>query len=115
MSIGNNIKFLIFPPLHHIFGFISLLFYSSIGVTNVMCKQTLSSFINTTKSAKIDWTGDVPLVWEFLINFIKGKYKVVNTSTVRKTIGNDLNLCFSAETSVSSAVIKLFNDSKNIL
>lgn len=114
MSIGNNIKFLIFPPLHHIFGFISLLFYSSIGVTNVMCKQTLSSFISTIKSAKVDWTGAVPLVWESLINFIKGKYKVVNTSTIRKTIGNNLNFCFSAGASVSSAVIKLFNDSKII-
>lgn len=114
MSIGNNIKFLIFPPLHHIFGFISLLFYSSIGVTNVMCKQTLSSFISTIKSAKVDWTGAVPLVWESLINFIKGKYKAVNTSTIRKTIGNNLNFCFSAGASVSSAVIKLFNDSKII-
>ncbi len=114
MSIGNNIKFLIFPPLHHIFGFISLLFYSSIGVTNVMCKQTLSSFISTIKSAKVDWTGAVPLVWESLINFIKGKYKVVNTSTIRKTIGNNLNFCFSAGASVSSSVIKLFNDSKII-
>lgn len=112
MSIGNNTKFLIFPPLHHIFGFISLLFYSSIGVTNVMCKQTLSSFISTIKSAKVDWTGAVPLVWESLINFIKGKYKAVNTSTIRKTIGNNLNFCFSAGASVSSAVIKLFNDSK---
>ena len=111
MYIGNSVKFLIFPPLHHVFGFVALLSYSIIGVTNVMCKQTLSSFMGTLKLAKVDWSAAVPLIWESLLNFIIGKYKVVNTSTIKKVVGSSLNLCFSAGANMSPSIIKIFSDS----
>lgn len=110
--VENSTKLLIFLPLHHVFGLMSLLFYSSIGVTNVMCKQTLSSFMSTMKFAQINWVAAVPLVWESMIKFIKGKYHIVNEINIRKVLGDNLSFCFSGGASVSPHTLKLFNDSK---
>lgn len=64
----NHNNFLVFPPLHHIFGIIMLLTYSFIGVTNVMCENyTLSSFINAIKNGNVEWVATFPLIFEALI------------------------------------------------
>lgn len=113
VEIDNNTKFLVFPPLHHIFGIIMLLTYSFIGVTNVMCeKTTLSSFISAIKDGKVSWAATVPLIWEALIKFMKGKYKNENAATLRELLGENLKFCICGGAHVSSKVIKLFNESQ---
>lgn len=113
MLIDNSTKFLVFPPLHHIFGIIMLLTYSFVGITNVMCeKTTLSSFINAVKDGKVAWAATVPLVWETLIKFIKGKYKSENTAILKKVLGENLKFCICGGAHTSSEIIKSFNDAK---
>lgn len=113
IKIDNNTKFLVFPPLHHIFGIIMLLTYSFVGVTNVMCeKTTLSSFISAVKDGKVAWAATVPLIWEALIKFMKGKYKNENAATLRNLLGENLKFCICGGAHVSSKVIKLFNEAQ---
>lgn len=47
--------------------------YSLIGVTNIMCRLTLSDFISTIKNGNVEIAAAVPLIWEALIKFMKGK------------------------------------------
>ena len=113
MLMDNSTKFLVFPPLHHIFGIIMLLTYSFVGITNVMCeKTTLSSFINAVKDGKVAWAATVPLIWEALIKFIKGKYKSENTAILKKVLGENLKFCICGGAHTSYQVIKLFNEAQ---
>lgn len=113
MLIDNNTKFLVFPPLHHIFGIIMLLTYSFVGVTNVMCeKTTLNSFINAVKDANVAWAATVPLIWEALIKFINGKYKSENSEILKKVLGENLKFCICGGAHTSIKIIKLFNEAQ---
>ena len=113
MLIDNSVKFLVYPPLHHIFGIIMLLTYSFVGVTNVMCeKTTLSSFINAINEGNVAWAAAVPLIWEALTKFIKGKYKSENAEALRETLGENLKFCICGGAHTSPEVIKLFNKAK---
>lgn len=111
-SINIETKFLVSPPLHHIFGFIMHLTYSLIGITNVMSGLTLTDFINTVKNRNIEIAAAVPLIWEALINFMKGKYKNENAATLRELLGENLKFCICGGAHVSSKVIKLFNEAQ---
>ena len=113
MMLSNSTRFLVFPPLHHIFGIIMLLTYSFVGVTNIMCeKTTLTSFIRAIKDGKAAWAATVPLIWEALIKFMKGKYKNENAVTLRELLGENLKFCICGGAHVSSKVIKLFNEAQ---
>lgn len=113
MLLSNSTRFLVFPPLHHIFGIIMLLTYSFVGVTNIMCeKTTLTSFIRAIKDGKAAWAATVPLIWEALIKFMKGKYKNENAATLRELLGENLKFCICGGAHVSSKVIKLFNEAQ---
>ena len=113
MMLSNSTRFLVFPPLHHIFGIIMLLTYSFVGVTNIMCeKTTLTSFIRAIKDGKAAWAATVPLIWEALIKFMKGKYKNENAATLRELLGENLKFCICGGAHVSSKVIKLFNEAQ---
>lgn len=112
----NHNNFLVFPPLHHIFGIIMLLTYSFIGVTNVMCANfTLSSFINATKNGNVEWVATVPLIFEALIKLIKGKSKEGKDPIGLKDIlGENLKFCICGGAHTSPEIIKEFNKSQII-
>lgn len=113
MQINNNTRFLVFPPLHHIYGIIMLLTYLFVGVINVMCKETtLNAFINSIKYGKTAWAATVPLVWETLVRFMKGKYGNEEASTLKDILGDSLKFCICGGAHTSPKVIKLFNESK---
>lgn len=115
MLIDNKTKFLIFPPLHHIFGIIILLIYSFIGVTNVMCeKATLSSFVEIIKNGKISWAATVPLIWDALINFVQGEVGHGKATNLRELLGENLKFCICGGAHASPKIIKLFNESQII-
>lgn len=111
----NHNNFLVFPPLHHIFGIIMLLTYSFIGVTNVMCENyTLSSFINATKNGNVEWVATVPLIFEALIRFIKGKNQGKEFTSLKDILGENLKFCICGGAHTSPEIIKEFNKSQII-
>lgn len=111
-QISNCTKFLVFPPIHHIFGIIMLLTYSFVGVTNVICEETtLSSFTNAIKIGNVEWAATVPLVWESLIRLMKGKYIDEKFINLKNVLGKNLKFCICGGAHTSSEVIKLFNES----
>lgn len=111
----NHNNFLVFPPLHHIFGIMMLLTYSFIGVTNVMCENyALSSFINATKNGNVEWVATVPLIFEALIRFIKGKSKGKESTTLKDILGENLKFCVCSGARTSPEIIKEFNKSQII-
>lgn len=92
-----------------------LLTYLSVGVINVMCKETtLNAFINSIKYGKTAWAATVPLVWEALIRFMKGKYGDEETATLKDILGDSLKFCICGGAHTSPKVIKQFNESKII-
>lgn len=108
----NRNNFLVFPPLHHIFGIIMLLTYSFVGVTNVMCENyTLSSFINATKNGNVEWVATVPLIFEALVRFIKGKSKGKESISLKDILGENLKFCICGGAHTSPEIIKEFNKS----
>lgn len=111
MLVDTKMNILIFLPLHHIFGFILNLAYSIIGLTIVMCeKGTLTSFISAIKNGNVQVVFSVPMIWETLMKFMKGKYAEVGLDNFREVLGNHLKLCISGGARTPHEVIKFFND-----
>lgn len=67
--------------------------YSLIGVTNIMCGLTLSDFISTIKNRNVEIAAAVPLIWEALIKFMKGKYRNEESTTLRELLRKTLKFC----------------------
>jgi len=111
MLVDTKISILIFLPLHHIFGFILNLAYSMTGLTIVMCeKETLTSFISAIKGRTVQVVFSVPMIWETLMKFIKGKYKEINKKIFKELLGDNLKLCISGGARTPHEVVKFFNN-----
>ncbi|EHQ88978.1 class I adenylate-forming enzyme family protein [Desulfosporosinus youngiae] len=107
----QNNRFSIFSPLHHTFGLAALLAYSTVGTAIILSEQeTLSAFIATVNQGQAQAASSVPMVWDSLIRFAKGKYKSVSREVLRSILGETLKLCICGGAKADPEVVRIFNE-----
>ncbi|MBM6750053.1 AMP-binding protein [Mediterraneibacter glycyrrhizinilyticus] len=97
-------------PLHHTLALQAALYMVLVGGIVIMTKRkTLSAFVNAIKEGRGQLVYAVPMLWDSMINLVKGRYKRFDETAIRDLLGGTVKLCCSAGAKTDPEIIRLMN------